>query len=385
MNIPKPILIIAIIIVAGIGIAFANEINAQTYYATGTLVSKNMFSPSTQVGSIDYFGYNCTIPASTTLQVQFNQDNTNWYSSTGTANGWDTLSNGDHLAIGDAINLSALNWDGPYFYYKMKFETADTSTTPILDEIKVYYTVGSYGKYYASSTLVSKNLFSPSDAVGSIDYFGYNCTTTAAATLKIQFSQNNNDWYSSTGTLNGWDTLSNGNHLDTDRINLAALNWSGPYFYYKAKFETSDTSTTPILDEIKVYYTVGSYGKYYASGTLVSKNLLSGQTVINIDTFFASSTVPVGTNLKIQFSTNTTDWYSANGVLNGWTYLPDGQSKIILSQLNWATPNFYYKMKFETYEQGRTPILDEIQVDYNIYHSPQLKGSIRIKGGTILK
>jgi len=567
------VIIIAIVIVVAC-FGFIREVKAQTYYATGTLVSKNLLSGQI-VNSIEYFGWNATTTATTTLKVQFSQDGTNWYSATHTAGVWNELSNGDNLATSTALSLSGWSAE-PNFYYKIKFETSDTSTTPILDEIKLWYNLGTYptvttqaptniststatangnitsigessvtergfqydivtstspaysvsetgtfgtgtyslnitglyagttyyirafaknsrgtaygswlsfttlSQYYLTGTLVSKNLLANATTVSSIDYFGYNCTTNATTTLKVQFSQDGTNWYSATHTAGAWTELSDGNHLDTDRI--ALYGWSAePNFYYKIKFETTNETQTPILDEIKLWYNLGTYptvttqaptniststatangnitsigessvtergfqydiatstspaysvsetgtfgtgtyslnitglyagttyyvrafaknsrgtaygswlsftteSLYYTSGTLVSKNLLSGQTVINIDTFFTSSTVPAVTALWVQFSTTSETWYSANGVLNGWTYLPDGQSKIILSQLNWATPNFYYKIKFETYEQGRTPILDEIQVDYNIYHSPQLKGSIRIKGGTILK
>jgi hypothetical protein len=262
-----------------------------------------------------------------------------------------------------------------------------TTSTPVLDEIRLYYTPGeSRLNYYSTGTLVSKNLLEGVKDVASIDYFGYYISSLPPGTsVKVQFRQGEN-WYSSDGTLNGWDTLSQGDHLSTSTaLNLSALNFSGPYFYYRILMETTTTST-PVLDEIRLYYTPGeSRLNYYSTGTLVSKNLLDGRTVINIDTFYSSATVPTGTSLRIQFSTNTIDWYSANGVKDGWTYLPNGQFKTTLSPLGWATPNFYYRMEFRTEAPDKTPILDEIQLDYNIYHSPRLKGSIIIKGGVRLK
>ena len=364
LNNYRHLVIVMVIVFACFG--FINTADAQTYYATGTLVSKNLLSPTADTASsLDYFGYNCTTTATTTLKVQFSQDRTNWYSSTGTADGWDTLSDGDHLAIGDAISLSALNWDHPYFYYKMLFETTDTSQTPVLDEIKVYWTQGTApivttattSPVYVTTAVANGNITDDGGGVISVRGFKYGLTQTDTWSV------------SETGEF-GEGAYS---------LNLTNLQPNTTYYIRAYATNPKGTSYGAWLS-----FTTQQIG-YYSSGTLVSKNLLSGQTVINIDTFFASSSVPVGTSLWVQFSTTSNTWYSANGVLNGWTYLPAGQSKIILSQLNWATPNFYYKIKFETYEQGRTPILDEIQVDYNIYHSPQLKGSIRIKGGTILK
>ena len=78
-------------------------------------------------------------------------------------------------------------------------------------------------------------------------------------------------------------------------------------------------------------------------------------------------------------------WYSANGVQDQWTFIHNGQSKFILYHLEWSGANFYYKMKFESFDQKDTPILDEIVLNFNLFHSPQIKGSIRIKGGMILK
>jgi hypothetical protein len=368
--------------------------NDNPYYATGTLVSKDLIFPNA-VNSIDYFGYYASsIPAGTSLKVQFSQDKVNWYSSTGTLDGFDILSEGDHLSTSTAIDLSSLGWTADHFYYRIFFETTDTSKTPVLDEIRLYYTPATPAPndnpYYATGTLVSKDLIFP-NAVNSIDYFGYYASSIPAGTsLKVQFSQDKVNWYSSTGTLDGFDILSEGDHLSTSTaIDLSSLGWTADHFYYRIFFETTDTSKTPVLDEIRVYYTSTTppvnEGPYYLSGTLVSKNLLDGKTVINIDTFFSSSTLPTGTSLWIQFSTNTTDWYSADGVKDSWTYLPNGQFKTIISYLGWATPKFHYRIRFETDAPDKSPILDEIQIDYNIYHSPQLKGSIRIKGGTIIK
>jgi len=357
------VIIIAIVIVVAC-FGFIREVKAQTYYATGTLVSKNLLSGQI-VNSIEYFGWNATTTATTTLKVQFSQDGTNWYSATHTAGVWNELSNGDNLATSTALSLSGWSAE-PNFYYKIKFETTNETQTPILDEIKLWYNLGTYPTV---TTQAPTNIStSTATANGNITSIGESSVTERGFQYDIATSTSPAYSVSETGTF-GTGTYS---------LNITGL-YAGTTYYVRA-FAKNSRGTA-----YGSWLSFTTESLYYTSGTLVSKNLLSGQTVINIDTFFTSSTVPAVTALWVQFSTTSETWYSANGVLNGWTYLPDGQSKIILSQLNWATPNFYYKIKFETYEQGRTPILDEIQVDYNIYHSPQLKGSIRIKGGTILK
>ena len=108
---------------------------------------------------------------------------------------------------------------------------------------------------------------------------------------------------------------------------------------------------------------------YYATGTLTSTNLLSGEseTVVSIDSFYTSSTVPAGTSLWVQFSQDGSNWYNASGTLNGTTSIPDGQATTSLSDLNWSGANFYYRIQFNSNEaKDATPVLDEIKVNYTV-------------------
>lgn len=108
---------------------------------------------------------------------------------------------------------------------------------------------------------------------------------------------------------------------------------------------------------------------YCATGTLISTNLLSGQTVTSISSFFASTTLPsANTTLYVQFATSSTSgpWYDAQGNLNGTTSIANGTSYIYLTGLGWSGPNFYYKMYFNTTDTSNTPVLEEIRVYYNI-------------------
>jgi len=545
---------------------FADKADAQTYYASSTLVSKNLLEGLT-VNSIDYFGYFATTTATSTIKVQFSQDKNYWYNASGTLDGWTTLSDGNHLATSTAISLTNLSWFGSNFYYRMQFETTATSQTPVLDEIKLWYNLGTqsivstltptniatssisangniseagatkrgfqygltqtptwevseegsfgagdysldltgllsnktyylrafaenswgtaYGDwmtfttnpyYYTSGTLVSKNILAGQGAV-SIDYFYSSSTVPAGTSLWVQFSQDKTNWYAADGTSNGTTTIPDGQATTS----LAALGWSGSNFYYKMQFNSNSPNkdTTPVLDEVKVYFspgpsvstltpiditpnsvtgqgeiialtggsatvrgfqygltetptwsvsetgdfTTGTYSlpitglspnttyyirafatnlegtgygdwvsfdtpSYYTIGYLVSKNILTGiDDVVIINNFFTSSTIPSNTHLWVQFATSSTagPWYSAEGLANGWSFVPNGQAKFILDQMEWSGSNFYYKMKFETEVEGQSPVLDEIALDFNLFHSPEIKGSIRIKGGTILK
>ncbi|MCX6802538.1 MAG: DUF2341 domain-containing protein [Candidatus Diapherotrites archaeon] len=103
-----------------------------SYATSGTLTSTNLLSGYT-FSSIDQFGANASsIPAGTTLKVQFSQNNSTWYNSSGSAEAWNTLSQGYN-----SISLSSLGWSGSNFYYKAQFDS-NGSSTPLLDDINVY-------------------------------------------------------------------------------------------------------------------------------------------------------------------------------------------------------------------------------------------------------
>lgn len=223
--------------------------------------------------------------------------------------------------------------------------------------------------YYTSGTLTSTDLLSQ-QSQKSIDTFGYNASSIPASTnLKVQFSNDGTTWKNSSGVTDGWDTLSEGDHTATaSAINLSGLNWRDVnHFYYKMQLETSDTAATPVLDDIILYYTQGNNftSQYYTSGTLASTNLLSGQSVTNINIFaYNLSALPAGTGATIQFSQNATDWYNSSGALNGTNTLNSGSNSINLAPLNWSGANFYYKIQF-TGDGSSTPVLDDITVTIN--------------------
>jgi len=112
---------------------FAKEASAD-YASSGNLTSTNLLSDLT-VGTINSFVYNLSAkPSGTEATVQFSQDNTNWYNSSGTLDGTDTLTTG----ADNTIDLSGLGWSGANFYYKVAF-TSDGTDTPVLDDIAVHY------------------------------------------------------------------------------------------------------------------------------------------------------------------------------------------------------------------------------------------------------
>ena len=108
---------------------------------------------------------------------------------------------------------------------------------------------------------------------------------------------------------------------------------------------------------------------YYATGTLVSTNLLEGRPNNSIDSFFTSSTIPAGTSLWVQFATTSASgpWHDASSNLDATTSIDTGQDTATLSgDICSGGANFYYKMFFNSNAaQSARPVLDEIRVNYS--------------------
>ncbi len=359
--------LVAIIVLAGFGLG--KEASAQTFYATGTLASKNVLLMTT-ASSLDYFGYLATTTATTTLKVQFSQDKINWYSSTNTLDNWDVLEHGDYLEMENAISLSDLDWAGPYFYYRVLFETSDTSQTPILGETRIYYTKGDIPTVnYVDTTIY----------VGAATFIGEITDNGGGAIYERGFQ------YGLTETPT-WSVSETGFFLPgEDTYSLFLDDLDPETTYYVRAYAVNAEGTA--FSEWESFTTLPSYQfSYYDDGYLVSKNLLAEEEdIVIINNFHTSSIVPNNTALWIQFSTSTEAWYSAEGVEDQWTFVPDGEAKFILYDLEWSGSNFYYKMRFESHDQESSPVLEEITLNFNLFHSPHLKGNVRIRGGTIFR
>ena len=143
MKFNKKIFITVLLFCAGFAVfGLADTALADTYVPAGVVVSTNLLpAGGTAVTS---FSYTATIPANTVLKVQFGYDNvvdkysaddTKWYNSAGTVSAFDILTDGTHT-----IDLSAMNWRGTAFYYRMIFSSTDSSATPSLDSVALAYT-----------------------------------------------------------------------------------------------------------------------------------------------------------------------------------------------------------------------------------------------------
>ena len=187
--------------------------------------------------------------------------------------------------------------------------------------------------------------------VDSINSFSYNASAIPSGTgLKVQFSQDNTNWYNSAGTLGGWDTLSQGAHS----IDLSGLGWSGANFYYKMEF-TSDGTGTPVLDDITVNFLT-----YYVSGTIASQVLDTSKDGTTWTKLSWDETIPSGGNITFQVRASDTlfakesatpSWTSVGGTSPVTSGLPSGR------YMQW-------RATLSTTDTGETPTLHEVIVYY---------------------
>ncbi|MBU2535481.1 MAG: hypothetical protein ABIK32_04700 [Chloroflexota bacterium] len=218
------------------------EVNYTPYDSPGTITSVNLLS-SANVVSIDDFYYDASaIPSGTSLKAQFSTDNSTWYNSSGTPGGWDTLSQGSAN-----ISLSGLGWSGPNFYYHMEF-TSDGTDTPVLDEIRVYFST-----YYASGDLTSST--HDGGDYGNWDWqnISFTINEPSGTDLKFQLRSaategglNVAAWYGPTGT---------GDYYTTSGTAINSVHDGDRWLQYKAYF-SGPGDATPKLSDITITYTV---------------------------------------------------------------------------------------------------------------------------------
>jgi hypothetical protein len=324
-----------------------------------------MLAGQTGVGTITGFSATTTVPASTTVTVQFSRDATTWYNHSGTANASDTLANGTNT-----INLAALNWNGPLIYYRLQFtnNNPNAATSPTVSGVQITYSPGSGLIYFTQGTLVSTNMLAGHTDVRTITGFSATTIVPTSTAITVQFSRDAVTWYNHSGTANASDTLVNG----ANSINLAALNWNGPPIYYRLQFTNNNpnAATSPTVSGVQINYSPGSGSMYFSQGTMVSKNLLAGTSstfnATGMHFGYTISSMPSGTAVSAEFSKDGTNFYNASGTLWGWTPLAAGNNmntpnSLNLSGFGWATSTaFYYKLQFTSTATGLTPVVSGV-------------------------
>lgn len=326
------------------------------YYAQGMVESKNLLSGAT-VTAINSFQVVASVPANTTVSIKFSQDRVNYYNSSGTKEGYDTVLNGT-----TNIDLSSRGWTGAILFYKLKLTSTDVAVTPTVSEVSVDYngtTVPAMSGtvYFGQGIVTSTNLLVGS-TVTAINSFQVVASVPAGTTVSIKFSQDQVNYYNSSGTKDAWNTITNG----TVNVDLSGLGWSGGALFYKVRFESLiDEAILSSISEVSVDYTgnggVAPGGPYYVEAAIVSTDLLSGtgETFDGSERFgYEISSLPYGTSVQAQFSQNGTDFYSSNGTLWGWDTLVTGrhltkETALDLLPLGWkGAGSFYYKLRLTT-------------------------------------
>jgi len=221
------------------------------YQRQGTLLSTNVLSGAENVTAIASVTVTTTLPGGATVKIKYSQDNVNFYNAAGTQEGWDNCAAGTNT-----IDISALGWTGGIFYYKLQWETIDDTTTPIVSDVQVDYTGDDPlppdgNTYQQIGTVVSTDLMTGvNKPMRGTEYFAYSIRSLpGGSSIKVQFSQDGNEWYAADGTLWGESTLSAGVHMKYDTaLSLATLGWEdGTHFYYKLTLTTTDNTRSPVI------------------------------------------------------------------------------------------------------------------------------------------
>jgi hypothetical protein len=206
----------------------------------GDLISINLLTGQ-GASSMDAFNCTASIPPSTSIRVQFSQDNLSWYNSVGVLNQWNKLADGFN-----SIDLSLLGWSGSNFYYRMNF-SSDTTNNPALQNINV-----SYHRYISFGTLTSESF----DCGGTnikwktLSWTAFKPPGTdiklQLRTADTQANLSSKNFVGPDGDTGTFYTVSSGESIwaehDGDR-----------WVQYKVYLSDSG-EYTPVLEEVTVYY-----------------------------------------------------------------------------------------------------------------------------------
>jgi len=222
-----------------------------------------------------------------------------------------------------------------------------------------------HADYYAQGILASGNLLSGAQTVSAITDFKVSGTIPANTTVSIKFSQDNVNYYNSNGVKEGWDSCANG----VTTVNISGLAWTGGSLFYKLQLTSTDVSATPTVGQVQLDYS-GTIvpplpaSPFYAAGAMVSTDLLAAGAsgkMTGVDRFgYGIASMPYGTSVTAQFSTDNINWYGSDGVLWDSDTLVFGDhlsptTALSLSALNWqGATSFYYKLNFYTNVDNNT-------------------------------
>ena len=212
---------------------------------------------------------------------------------------------------------------------------------------------------YPTGEFASTNLLSDEGLIISIDTFSCITSVPSNTAMKVQFSEDNQTWYDSSGNVNSWDDLVNG----SNQIDISSLHWNGPEFYYRINF-SSDTLDVSVLKEINLSYT-----QYHSSGNLESQPFdrgergiwksadWSGVTDAETDIKFQLRTAPTHIGLQYMF-------FSGPDGTSSSYYETSGQA---IGNMNNSHGWIQYRAYLWTANPIKTPELHDVSIGYNYY------------------
>jgi hypothetical protein len=215
---------------------------------------------------------------------------------------------------------------------------------------------------YPEGEFISKDLLE-GNGVSGFGSFHYNSSIMGA--LFVQFSHDLVNWYDSNGVLDGWDIMNDGvNSIDLSDLGATNLN-----FYYRVNL-SSFVFNVPILSNISL-----EVHRFLPSGSLISEPF----NTIEKDVWKAiqwTSITPEETEIKFHIKSSTTEVGLGAEAFIG----PDGNpsSYYTTSGENIGSSHdadqwIQFKAYLIATNEGKTPILEDITISYNLFpQSPEL-------------
>jgi hypothetical protein len=216
---------------------------------------------------------------------------------------------------------------------------------------------------FKNGELISKNLLQDKNSY-SIDTFRYCSSISEGTDIKIQFSQDNINWYNSKGQLNVFDTLTNG----INSLQLSSLSWKSSNFYYKLNFTSRDDCKyipdTPSMQWINISYKIyNNYGTFESSPIEINGDITLMNLVLN-------GFDPPGTEIYFQLRTAKREsdlfnksYIGPNGISD--TFYKSNGTKI------WSGHNndkwIQIKIYLITTNTSNSPRLKYVSISYNYY------------------
>ena len=220
------------------------------------IVSTNLLS-GTLPDTIEYFRYEVNVHYGTTLELQFSQDNSTWYNSTGTEGGHDVLAGGMRN-----IDLRALSWNRDSFYYRLWFNSNEVESAEINSIVLTYCTVMPNGSGTSE----------PIDAGSAGKWCSLNWTADQPQGSSIRFQLRNGTTLAELGSAAFTGPGGNNSTYYVEPVSFINSHHNGGrWIQFRVDMESSPSGQSPELNNVTAAFnylpslTLGSYYPGYGS------------------------------------------------------------------------------------------------------------------------